>query len=67
MKKCIVDIFIGMSNKSAYLKVITALVYRSSPPRIHEQSYLNFYEILEIQSIRFQQLYWKIKFFLDIF
>ena len=46
-----------MSNKSAYLKVITALVYRSSPPMIHEQSYLDFYEILEIQSIRFQQLY----------
>ena len=30
------------SNKLAYLQLITVLVYRSSPPKSHEQGYLNF-------------------------
>ena len=28
-------------NKLAYLQLITVLVYRSSPPKSHEQGYLN--------------------------
>ena len=30
------------SNKLAYLQLITVLVYGSSPPKSHEQGYLNF-------------------------
>ena len=34
------------SNKSAYLQLITVLVYRSSSPKSHEQDYLKFQQIL---------------------
>ena len=30
------------SNKLAYLQQLTGLAYRSSPPKSHEQGYLNF-------------------------
>ena len=30
------------SNELAYLQLITIMVYESSPPKNHEQSYLNF-------------------------
>ena len=30
------------SNKLAYLRLIIVLVYGSSPPKSHEQDYLNF-------------------------
>ena len=30
------------SNKLAYLHLTTALVYGNSPPKSHEQDYLNF-------------------------
>ena len=29
------------SNKLAYFKLITVLVYRSIPPKSHEQGYIN--------------------------
>ena len=29
-------------NKLAYLQLITVLVYGNSPPKSHEQGYLNF-------------------------
>ena len=35
------------SNKLAYLQLITVLVYRSSPPKSHEQGYLNLSKNLE--------------------
>ena len=35
------------SNKLAYLQLITDLVYRSSPPKSHEQGYLNLSKNLE--------------------
>ena len=35
------------SNKLAYLQLITVLVYRSSPPKSHEQGYLNFSKNLD--------------------
>ena len=35
------------SNKLAYLQLITVLVERSSPPKSHEQGYLNFSKNLE--------------------
>ena len=34
-----IDIY---SNKLPYLKLITVLVYRNSPPKSHEQDYFNF-------------------------
>ena len=30
------------SNELAYLQLATVLVYRNSPPKSHEQGYLNF-------------------------
>ena len=38
---CLIYLLI-YSNKLAYLQLITVLVYRSSPPKNHEQGYLNF-------------------------
>ena len=35
------------SNKLAYLQLTKVLVYRSSPPKSHEQGYLNFSKILK--------------------
>ena len=35
------------SNKLAYLPLITVLVYRSSPPKSHEQGYLILSKNLE--------------------
>ena len=35
------------SNKLAYFQLITVLVYRSSPPKSHEQGYLNLSKNLE--------------------
>ena len=35
------------SNKLAYLQLIKVLVYRSSPPKSHEQGYINFSKDLE--------------------
>ena len=35
------------SNRLAYLQLIKVLVYRRSPPKTHEQGYLNFSKNLE--------------------
>ena len=40
-RECLIYLLI-YSNKLAYLQLITVLVYRSSPPKSHEQGYLNF-------------------------
>ena len=37
----LIHIFI-YSNKLYFLQLITVLVYGSSPPKSHEQAYLNF-------------------------
>ena len=35
------------SNKLAYLQLITVLVFRSTPPKSHEQGYLNLSKTLK--------------------
>ena len=40
--KCLIYLLI-YSNKLAYLQLITVFVYGTSPPKSHEQGYLNFY------------------------
>ena len=42
-RECLICILI-LSNKLAYLQLKTVLVYESSPPKSHEQGYLNFYQ-----------------------
>ena len=38
----LISLFVDVSNKLAYLQLTNVLVNRNSPPKNHEQSYLDF-------------------------